>query len=65
MKAIQLGYDYAQRELRLPAAAARREAWTQTAGHIMIDGNTAAGLGCVYAGATVARLVSDHARPPR
>ena len=24
-----------------------------TAGHIMIDGNTAAALGCVYAGATV------------
>ena len=25
----------------------------KTVGHIMIDGNTAAGLGCVYAGATV------------
>ena len=25
----------------------------ETSGHIMIDGNTAAGLGCVYAGATV------------
>jgi 2-oxoglutarate ferredoxin oxidoreductase subunit alpha len=25
----------------------------KTSGHIMIDGNTAAGLGCVYAGATV------------
>ena len=25
----------------------------KTRGHIMIDGNTAAGLGCVYAGATV------------
>jgi 2-oxoglutarate ferredoxin oxidoreductase subunit alpha len=24
-----------------------------TSGHVMIDGNTAAGLGCVYAGATV------------
>jgi 2-oxoglutarate ferredoxin oxidoreductase subunit alpha len=27
---------------------------TSTAGHIMIDGNTAAALGCVFAGATVA-----------
>src|SRR5262249_15138633 len=27
---------------------------TRTAGHIMIDGNTAAALGCVFAGATVA-----------
>ena len=27
--------------------------WTRPRGHIMIDGNTAAGLGCVYAGATV------------
>ena len=25
----------------------------KTAGHILIDGNTAAGLGCVFAGATV------------
>ena len=54
MKAIQLGYDYARRAFHLPAAAARRRRWTRTAGHIMIDGNTAAALGCVFAGATVA-----------
>ena len=31
----------------------RVEHLDKTRGHIMIDGNTAAGLGCVYAGATV------------
>ena len=31
----------------------RVKALDKTAGHIMIDGNTAAALGCVYAGATV------------
>jgi 2-oxoglutarate ferredoxin oxidoreductase subunit alpha len=34
----------------LPVAVAPMD---KTKGHIMIDGNTAAGLGCVYAGATV------------
>jgi 2-oxoglutarate ferredoxin oxidoreductase subunit alpha len=32
---------------------ARVERLDKTSGHIMIDGNTAAALGCVYAGATV------------
>ncbi len=41
------------RELHLPAAAARWRRWTPPRGHIVIDGNTAAALGCVYAGATV------------
>ena len=53
MKAIQLGYDYARAnfECPLPLHVAQME---QTAGHIMIDGNTAAALGCLFAGATVA-----------
>jgi 2-oxoglutarate/2-oxoacid ferredoxin oxidoreductase subunit alpha len=53
MKAIQLGYDCARANLTcpLPLHVAKME---HTAGHIMIDGNTAAALGCVYAGATVA-----------
>ena len=53
MKAIQLGYDYARANFTcpLPMHVAPLE---QTAGHIMIDGNTAAALGCVFAGATVA-----------
>ncbi len=52
MQAIQLGYDYARASFScpLPLRVAKMDA---TAGQIVIDGNTAAGLGCVYAGATV------------
>ena len=53
MKAIQLGYDYAKQNFTCPLPL-RVEKMAQTAGYIMIDGNTAAALGCVYAGATVA-----------
>jgi 2-oxoglutarate ferredoxin oxidoreductase subunit alpha len=55
MKAIQLGYDYAKANLDcpLPLKIAPLAGGSKTAGHIMIDGNTAAGLGCVFAGATV------------
>jgi len=53
MRAIQLGYDYAKQHFACPLPL-RVEKMTATAGHIMIDGNTAAALGCVYAGATVA-----------
>jgi 2-oxoglutarate ferredoxin oxidoreductase subunit alpha len=53
MQAIQLGYDYAREHFScpLPLRVARMD---KTRGNIMIDGNTAAALGCVYAGATVA-----------
>jgi 2-oxoglutarate/2-oxoacid ferredoxin oxidoreductase subunit alpha len=53
MKAIQLGYDYAREHFScpLPLHAAPMD---RTSGNIMIDGNTAAALGCVFAGATVA-----------
>jgi 2-oxoglutarate/2-oxoacid ferredoxin oxidoreductase subunit alpha len=52
MKAIQLGYDYARANFTcpLPLQVAPLD---KTAGHIMIDGNTAAALGCIFAGATV------------
>ena len=52
LEAIQLGYDYANEHFScpLPATIARMD---KTKDHIIIDGNTAAGLGCVYAGATV------------
>jgi 2-oxoglutarate/2-oxoacid ferredoxin oxidoreductase subunit alpha len=52
MKAIELGYRYAQTHLPcpLPLTVSPMQA---TKGHVLIDGNTAAGLGCVYAGATV------------
>ena len=53
MKAIQLGYDYAKQNFQCPLPL-RVEKMSKTSGHIMIDGNTAAALGCVFAGATVA-----------
>jgi 2-oxoglutarate ferredoxin oxidoreductase subunit alpha len=52
MKAIQLGYDYARANFSCPLPL-RVEKMDATRGHIIIDGNTAAALGCVYAGATV------------
>ena len=52
MRAIQLGYDYARASFSCPLPL-RLEKMDATAGQIIIDGNTAAGLGCVYAGATV------------
>ncbi|HTY94047.1 MAG TPA: 2-oxoacid:acceptor oxidoreductase subunit alpha [Steroidobacteraceae bacterium] len=53
MKAIGLGYDYAKQHFSCPLPL-RVQQLDRTAGHILIDGNTAAGLGCVFAGATVA-----------
>ncbi len=53
MKAIELGFEYAKTHFECPLPL-RVERMDRTAGHIMIDGNTAAGLGAVYAGATVA-----------
>ncbi len=52
IQAIGLGFDYAREHFKCPLAS-RVEPMDKTAGHIMIDGNTAAALGCVYAGATV------------
>jgi 2-oxoglutarate ferredoxin oxidoreductase subunit alpha len=52
MKAVQLGYDYAKANLPCPLSL-RVERMDKTRGYVMIDGNTAAGLGAVYAGATV------------
>jgi 2-oxoglutarate/2-oxoacid ferredoxin oxidoreductase subunit alpha len=51
-KAIRLGYDSAKENFvcPLPKTVAPLD---KTRDHIIIDGNTAAGLGCVYAGATV------------
>lgn len=52
-KAVDLGYDYAKAhfDCPLPMHLQRMDA---TKDAILIDGNTAAALGCVYAGATVA-----------
>ena len=53
MKALQLGFEYVREHYACPLPLAV-EPMDRTAGHIMIDGNTAAALGCVFAGATVA-----------
>lgn len=52
LEAIRLGYDYTKEHFSCPLPVTV-EPMDKTKDHIMIDGNTAAGLGCVYAGATV------------
>jgi 2-oxoglutarate ferredoxin oxidoreductase subunit alpha len=52
MEAIRLGYDFARENFSCPLPN-KVAAMDGTKGHIIIDGNTAAGLGCMYAGATV------------
>ena len=52
-KAVKLGFDYAKENFDCPLPI-RLEPMDATKDCIIIDGNTAAGLGCVYAGATVA-----------
>jgi 2-oxoglutarate ferredoxin oxidoreductase subunit alpha len=51
-RAIALGYNYAKDHFACPLPI-RLEAMDETRDSILIDGNTAAGLGCVFAGATV------------
>jgi 2-oxoglutarate ferredoxin oxidoreductase subunit alpha len=51
-KAIDLGYDYAKAHFECPLPI-HLEALDGTKDSILIDGNTAAALGCLYAGATV------------
>jgi 2-oxoglutarate/2-oxoacid ferredoxin oxidoreductase subunit alpha len=53
MKAIQLGYDYARASFSCPLPL-HVQKMERTANCLMIDGNTAAALGCLLAGATVA-----------
>lgn len=52
LTAIQIGYNYAREQFNCPLSM-RLSRLDKTVGYIMIDGNTAAALGCVYAGATV------------
>lgn len=52
-KAIALGYDFAKQHFECPLPI-RLQRMDATKDCILIDGNTAAGLGCVFAGATVA-----------
>ena len=51
--AVRLGYEYAREHFDCPLPI-RLERMNATADSILIDGNTAAALGCIYAGATVA-----------
>ena len=52
VKALEIGYNYAKEHCQCPLPL-RVSRMDQTSNHIMIDGNTAAALGCLYAGATV------------
>jgi 2-oxoglutarate ferredoxin oxidoreductase subunit alpha len=52
LEAIGLGYDYAKEHFNCPLPV-RVEAQGDNRGKILIDGNSAAALGCVYAGATM------------
>ena len=52
LKAIMLGYDYAQNNFTCPLPV-HAETMGDNSGNIMITGNEATGLGCLYAGATV------------
>ena len=51
-KAIDLGFAYAQEHFSCPLPF-RARTLDKTRNHIMIDGNTTAALGCLFAGATV------------
>lgn len=51
-KAIELGYSYTKKHFECPLPI-RLTKMDQTREHILIDGNTSAALGCLYAGATV------------
>ena len=51
LKAIHLGYDYAKEHFECPLPI-RVEAMDKTRDCMMIEGNAAAALGCLYAGAT-------------
>ncbi len=52
-EAVRMGHDWAREHLECPLPTSL-EPMGETDGCILVDGNTAAALGCVYAGATVA-----------
>ncbi len=60
LAAVKAGYDYAAANLtkRDPYFVQRMD---KTAGKIIIDGNSAAALGCMFAGRDRGGLVSHHA----
>jgi 2-oxoglutarate/2-oxoacid ferredoxin oxidoreductase subunit alpha len=52
-RALRLGYDYAVKQFRCPLSF-HLQTMDANGDKILIDGNTATALGCIYAGATVA-----------
>ena len=52
-KALKLGYEYARQNFRCPLPF-HLEKMDANGDKILVDGNTATALGCLYAGATVA-----------
>ena len=50
--ALDMGYDYALENFKCPLSF-RAKPSNKTDGHIIIDGNATAALGCIFAGATV------------
>ena len=53
VKALEMGFNYAQGASADAVAVTRRAHGQDAATMFLIDGNTAAALGCMYAGATV------------
>jgi len=53
VQALQLGREFAQEHLQWPLGI-RVQAADRVGQQIFVDGNSAAALGCVYGGATVA-----------
>jgi 2-oxoglutarate ferredoxin oxidoreductase subunit alpha len=51
-RALHLGYDYTKKHYPCPLPI-RLERMSATRDQVLLDGNTAAALGCLYAGATV------------
>jgi 2-oxoglutarate ferredoxin oxidoreductase subunit alpha len=51
-RALHLGYDYTKKHFDCPLPI-RLERMNATRDYVLLDGNTAAALGCLYAGATV------------
>ena len=52
VRALEMGYQYAREHFKCPLPI-RAEKMDATRGYVLMDGNTACGLGCMYAGATV------------
>ncbi|MCZ7676984.1 MAG: 2-oxoacid:acceptor oxidoreductase family protein [Roseovarius sp.] len=64
--ALDLGYQFALETFKCPLPIRLQKGGNDAphileSKHILMNGNTAAALGAIYGGATVAALVSDHA----